>query len=199
LAAVLAERGLETSDEWIVSRSGISARHFADDGVLSSDLAVTAAQNALQMANLTPNDIDLIILATSTPDYLGGFPSTACVVQRKLGITNQCAALDVQAVCSGFVYAVSVADSFIRSGMHKRVLVIGAEVFSRILDFNDRTTCVLFGDGAGAMVMTASEQPGILATKLHADGRHTDILCVPGHMSRAADRRDDRSRHEHCH
>ena len=186
LAAVLAERGLETSDEWIVSRSGISARHFADDGVLSSDLAVTAAQNALQMANLTPNDIDLIILATSTPDYLGGFPSTACVVQRKLGITNHCAALDVQAVCSGFVYAVSVADSFIRSGMHKCVLVIGAEVFSRILDFNDRTTCVLFGDGAGAMVMTASEQPGILATKLHADGRHTDILCVPGHMSSGA-------------
>ena len=138
LAAVLAERGLETSDEWIVSRSGISARHFADDGVLSSDLAVSAAQSALQMANLAPGDIDLIILATSTPDYLGGFPSTACVVQRKLGITNHCAALDVQAVCSGFVYAVSVADSFIRSGMHKRVLVIGAEVFSRILDFNDR-------------------------------------------------------------
>ncbi len=183
LAAVLAERGLETSDEWIVSRSGISARHFADDGVLSSDLAVTAAQNALQMANLTPNDIDLIILATSTPDYLGGFPSTACVVQRKLGITNHCAALDVQAVCSGFVYAVAAADSFIRSGMHKRVLVIGAEVFSRILDFNDRTTSVLFGDGAGAIVMTASAEPGILATKLHADGRHTDILCVPGHMS----------------
>jgi 3-oxoacyl-[acyl-carrier-protein] synthase-3 len=186
LAAVLAERGLETSDEWIVSRSGISARHFADDGVLSSDLAVTAAQHALQMANLSPDDIDLIILATSTPDYLGGFPSTACVVQRKLGITNHCAALDVQAVCSGFVYAVSVADSFIRSGMHKRVLVIGAEVFSRILDFNDRTTSVLFGDGAGAIVMTASAQPGILAAKLHADGRHTDILCVPGHLSGGA-------------
>lgn len=186
LAAVLAERGLETSDEWIVSRSGISARHFADDGVLSSDLAVSAAQNALQMANLTPDDIDLIILATSTPDYLGGFPSTACVVQRKLGITNHCAALDVQAVCSGFVYAVSAADSFIRSGMHKRVLVIGAEVFSRILDFNDRTTCVLFGDGAGAIVMSASDQPGILATKLHADGRHTDILCVPGHINDGA-------------
>jgi 3-oxoacyl-[acyl-carrier-protein] synthase-3 len=186
LAAMLAKRGLETSDEWIVSRSGISARHFADDGVLSSDLAVTAAQHALQMAQFAPDDIDLIILATSTPDYLGGFPSTACVVQRKLGITNHCAALDVQAVCSGFVYAVSVADSFIRSGMHKRVLVIGAEVFSRILDFNDRSTCVLFGDGAGAVVMTASEQPGILATKLHADGRHTDILCIPGHMSGGA-------------
>lgn len=183
---MLAERGLETSDEWIVSRSGISARHFADEGVLSSDLAVTAAQRALQMAQLTADDIDLIILATSTPDYLGGFPSTACVVQRKLGITNHCAALDVQAVCSGFVYAISVADSFIRSGMHKRALVIGAEVFSRILDFNDRTTCVLFGDGAGAVVLTAADQPGILATKLHADGRHADILCVPGHMSGGA-------------
>jgi len=183
---MLAERGLETSDEWIVSRSGISARHFAEEGVLSSDLAVTAAQRALQMAQLTADDIDLIILATSTPDYLGGFPSTACVVQRKLGITNHCAALDVQAVCSGFVYAISVADSFIRSGMHKRALVIGAEVFSRILDFNDRTTCVLFGDGAGAVVLTAADQPGILATKLHADGRHADILCVPGHMSGGA-------------
>ena len=186
LAEMLAERGLETSDEWIVSRSGISARHFAEEGVLSSDLAVTAAQRALQMAQLTADDIDLIILATSTPDYLGGFPSTACVVQRKLGITNHCAALDVQAVCSGFVYAISVADSFIRSGMHKRALVIGAEVFSRILDFNDRTTCVLFGDGAGAVVLTAADQPGILATKLHADGRHADILCVPGHMSGGA-------------
>jgi len=183
LAAMLAEKGLETSDEWIVSRSGISARHFADDGVLSSDLAFTAAQNALQMAKLTPDDIDLIILATSTPDYLGGFPSTACVVQRKLGITNHCAALDVQAVCSGFVYAMAAADSFIKTGMHKRALVIGAEVFSRILDFNDRTTCVLFGDGAGAVVLEASEQPGILASKLHADGRHTDILCVPGHVN----------------
>lgn len=183
LAAQLAEKGLETSDEWIVSRSGISARHFADEGMLSSDLAVIAAQNALQMAKLSPDDIDLIILATSTPDYLGGFPSTACVVQRKLGITNHCAALDVQAVCSGFVYAMSAADSFIKSGMHKRVLVIGAEVFSRILDFNDRTTCVLFGDGAGAVVLEASDQPGILATRLHADGRHADILCVPGHVN----------------
>ncbi len=186
LAALLAEKGLETSDEWIVSRSGISARHFADEGVLSSDLAVTAAQNALQMAGLSPDDIDLIILATSTPDYLGGFPSTACVVQRKLGITNHCGALDVQAVCSGFVYALSAADSFIKSGMHKRVLVIGAEVFSRILDFSDRTTCVLFGDGAGAVILEASEQPGILATRLHADGRHTDILCVPGHVNAGA-------------
>ncbi len=186
LAARLAEQGLETSDEWIVSRSGISARHFADTGVMSSDLAVTAAQQALQMAGLVPNDIDLIILATSTPDYLGGFPSTACVVQQKLGITNDGAALDVQAVCSGFVYALSVADSFIKSGMHKRALVIGAEVFSRILDFNDRTTCVLFGDGAGAVVLAASDEPGILASRLHADGRHTDILCVPGNVAGGA-------------
>lgn len=182
LTQTLVEKGLETSDEWIVSRSGISARHYAADGVLSSDLATAAAQRALEMAGLSPNDIDLIILATSTPDFLGGFPSTACVVQRKLGITNDCAALDVQAVCSGFVYAVSVADSFIKSGMHKRVLVIGAEVFSRILDFNDRTTCVLFGDGAGAVVLAASEEPGILATKLHADGRYSDILCVKGNV-----------------
>lgn len=179
----LAEQGLETSDEWIVSRSGISARHYAGAGVMSSDLATEAASRALQMAGLAPNDIDLIILATSTPDYLGGFPSTACVVQRKLGIDNECAAMDVQAVCSGFVYAVSVADSFIKSGMHKKVLVIGAEVFSRILDFNDRTTCVLFGDGAGAVVLAASDEPGILATKLHADGRYADILCVPGKVN----------------
>ncbi len=180
MTALLAARGLDTSDEWIVSRSGISARHFADDGVLSSDLGATAARQALDMAGLKPDDIDLIIVATSTPDFLGGFPSTACVVQRKLGITNDCAALDVQAVCSGFVYAMSVADNFIRCGMHKRVLVIGSEVFSRILDFNDRTTCVLFGDGAGAVVLAASDEPGVLATRLHADGRHADILCVPG-------------------
>jgi len=182
----LAERGLETSDEWIVSRSGISSRHFVDPGVMASDLASEAAQRAIEMAGLKPDDIDLIILATSTPDYLGGFPSTACVVQRKLGITNHCAAMDIQAVCSGFVYAVSVADSFIRSGMHKRALVIGAEVFSRILDFNDRTTCVLFGDGAGAVVLSQSDEPGILATRMHADGRHTDILCVPGSVSAGA-------------
>lgn len=186
LALMLAEKGLETSDEWIVSRSGISARHYADPGVLSSDLAVEAARRALDMAALAANDIDLIILATSTPDFLGGFPSTACVVQHKLGITNECAAMDVQAVCSGFAYAVSMADSFIRSGMHKHVMVIGAEVFSRILDFNDRTTCVLFGDGAGAVVLAASDEPGIIATKLHADGRHAGILCVPGNVSGGA-------------
>ncbi|MGZ3157662.1 MAG: beta-ketoacyl-ACP synthase III [Burkholderiaceae bacterium] len=182
----LADKGIETSDEWIVSRSGISARHYAAPGVQSSDLAVEASKRALESAGLMANDIDLIILATSTPDYFGGFPSTACVVQRKLGITNECAAMDVQAVCSGFVYAVSIADSYIKSGAHKNVLIIGAEVFSRILNFEDRTTCVLFGDGAGAVVLSASKEPGILATKLHADGRFTDILCVAGKLNNGA-------------
>lgn len=186
LAAQLAEKGIETSDEWIVSRSGISARHYAEPTMQSSDLAVEAARRALDMAGLAPGDIDLIIVATSTPDHFGGFPSTACVVQRKLGIRNECAAFDVQAVCSGFVYAVSAADSFIKSGMHKNVLVIGAEVFSRILNFEDRTTCVLFGDGAGAVVLTPSAEPGILAAKLHADGSHGDILCIPGNVSGGA-------------
>ncbi len=186
LTEQLASKGIETSDEWIVSRSGISARHYADAGMNSSDLAVEAAKRAIDMAKLTPNDIDLVILATSTPDFFGGFPSTACVVQHKLGITNECAALDVQAVCSGFVYAVSTADKFIKSGSHKNVLVIGAEVFSRIIDFSDRTTCVLFGDGAGAVVMTASDEPGVLATKLHANGSYGDILCGPGRISNGA-------------
>ncbi|NEX62755.1 beta-ketoacyl-ACP synthase III [Noviherbaspirillum galbum] len=180
LAAQLAEKGIETSDEWIVSRSGISARYYAEPDVKCSDLAVQAAKRAIEAAGITPDDIDLIILATSTPDHLGGFPSTACIVQRKLGITNHCAAFDVQAVCSGFVYALSVADSFIKSGAHKKALVIGSEVFSRILDFTDRTTCVLFGDGAGAVVLGASQEPGVLATRMHADGSHADILCVPG-------------------
>lgn len=182
LTAELAAAGIETSDEWIVSRSGISARHYADSGVQSSDLAVEASRQALAMAGLTANDIDLIILATSTPDFIGGFPSTACVVQRKLGIVNGCAAFDVQAVCSGFIYGISIADSFIKAGAHKNVLVIGAEIFSRILDFKDRTTCVLFGDGAGAVVLSASREPGILSTRLHADGSHSDILCVPGNV-----------------
>ncbi len=183
LVVQLAEKGIETSDDWIVSRSGISARHYAAPDMQSSDLAVEASKRALQMAGLSPNDIDLIILATSTPDFFGGFPSTACVVQNKLGISNGGAAVDVQAVCSGFVYAVSIADNFIKSGAHKNVLVIGTEVFSRILNFEDRTTCVLFGDGAGAVVLTASSEPGILATKLHADGSHAGILCVPGKIN----------------
>ena len=177
LAAELAAKGIETSDEWIVSRSGISARHYAAADQKSSDLAVEAAQRALEMAGKTPLDVDMVIVASSTPDFQGSFPSTACIVQQKLGMTNHSAAFDVQAVCSGFVYAVSTADAFIRSGMHKTVLVIGAEVFSRILNFEDRTTCVLFG--AGAVVMTASNEPGILASKLHADGTHADILSIP--------------------
>src|SRR6185437_5131501 len=167
-------------DEWIVSRSGISARHYAEPDVRASDLAVIAAQRALEAADVSPNDVDLIILATSTPDHFGGFPSTACVVQRKLGIANSGAAFDVQAVCSGFAYAVAIADSLIKSGAHKKALVIGAEVFSRILNFEDRTTCVLFGDGAGAVLLGASDEPGILATKLHANGSQGDILCIPG-------------------
>ena len=183
LADQLAANGIETSDEWIVSRSGISARHYAEPDVMSSDMAVEAAKRALDAAGLQANDIDLIILATSTPDFFGGFPSTACVVQNKLGITNGAAAVDVQAVCSGFIYAMAMADSMIKSGSHKNALIIGAEVFSRILNFEDRTTCVLFGDGAGAIVMQRSEEPGVLATKLHADGSHSHILCVPGNVN----------------
>jgi 3-oxoacyl-[acyl-carrier-protein] synthase-3 len=180
LAAELATKGIETSDEWIVERTGIRARHFAAPDVTSSDLAVPAAQAAMEAAGVTPDQIDLIIMATSTPDMV--FPSAACILQHKLGISG-CAAFDIQAVCSGFVYALTVADSMIRSGVAKRALVVGAEVFSRILDFSDRTTCVLFGDGAGAVVLEASETPGILASDLHADGKHVGILCVPGHVS----------------
>ena len=176
----LAKSGLETSDEWITTRSGISARHFAAENELTSDLAVKAAQAALASAGITSEDLDLIILSTSTPDHLGGFPSTACVVQDKLGAHTACAAFDVQAVCAGFTYALATADAFIRTGSYKKVLVIGAETFSRILDFQDRGTCVLFGDGAGAVVLEASNEPGILATALHADGGQRNILCVPG-------------------
>ena len=180
LAAQLAAQGVETSDEWIVERTGIRARHFAADGVMVSDLALEAAKRAIDAAGCSAQDIDLIIVATSTPDMI--FPSSACIVQQKLGI-HGCAAFDVQAVCSGFVYALTVADAMIKTGSANRALVIGAEVFSRILDFKDRTTCVLFGDGAGAVVLEASTRPGILATELHADGRHVGILCVPGSVS----------------
>lgn len=180
LVAELAAKGVETSDAWIVERTGIRARHFVTDGVYSSDLALEAAKNALQAAGCTAQDIDLIIVATSTPDMV--FPSTACIVQNKLG-ANGGAAFDVQAVCSGFIYALTVADAMIKTGVAQRALVIGTEVFSRILDFRDRTTCVLFGDGAGAVVLQASDTPGILASDLHADGKYVDILCVPGHVS----------------
>ncbi len=191
LAAQLAQQGIETSDEWIVERTGIRARHFVDDGVVCSDLAEQAARRAMQAAGVGPQDIDLIIVATSTPDMV--FPSTAAILQGKLGITHGAPAFDVQAVCSGFVYALTVADSLIRTGTARRALVIGAEVFSRILDFKDRTTCVLFGDGAGAVVLeavdasdaaaAATPRVGILSTDLHADGRHVGILCTPGTVS----------------
>jgi 3-oxoacyl-[acyl-carrier-protein] synthase III len=180
LAAELATKGVETSDEWIVERTGIRARHFAAPDVSSSDLAVAAAKQALEAADLHPSDIDLIIVATSTPDMV--FPSVACIVQNKLGIAG-CPAFDVQAVCSGFIYALTVADAMIKTGSATKALVIGAEVFSRILDFSDRTTCVLFGDGAGAVVLQASDTPGILASDLHADGKYVGILCVPGNVS----------------
>lgn len=180
LVAELAAQGVETSDDWIVERTGIRARHFADPDVCSSDLGLEAARRALQAAGVEAKDIDLIIVGTSTPDMV--FPSTACILQNKLG-ANGCAAFDVQAVCSGFIFALSIADAMIKTGAAKKALVIGAEVFSRILDFKDRTTCVLFGDGAGAVVLEASETPGILASDLHADGKHVGILCVPGHVS----------------
>ena len=180
LTAELATQGVETSDDWIVERTGIRARHFASPDMFSSDLGLEAARHALQAEGLKPSDIDLIIVATSTPDMV--FPSTACILQNKLG-ANGCAAFDVQAVCSGFIYALTVADAMIKSGAAHKALVIGAEVFSRILDFKDRTTCVLFGDGAGAVVLEASDTPGILASDLHADGKHVGILCVPGHVS----------------
>ena len=180
LAERLAKDGVETSDDWIVERTGIRFRHFAAPDVACSDLALEAAKRALEAADCDPQDIDLIIVATSTPDMV--FPSAACILQEKLGV-HGCPAFDVQAVCSGFVYALSIADSMIKTGTASKALVIGSEVFSRILDFNDRTTCVLFGDGAGAVVLEASETPGILASELHADGRHVGILCVPGHVS----------------
>ncbi len=180
LALDLAGRGIETSDAWIVERTGIHARHFAAADVNASDLALQAARHALEAAGRRASEVDLIIVATSTPDMV--FPSTACIVQHKLGIQG-CPAFDVQAVCSGFVYALTVADALIRTGTARCALVIGSEVFSRILDFNDRGTCVLFGDGAGAVVLEASERPGILATDLHADGKHVGILCVPGTLA----------------
>jgi len=170
---------LETSDAWIRERTGIVQRHIAEKSQASSDLALEASRRALDAAGLRPDDIDLIIVATSTPDYI--FPSTACLLQAKLGVKG-CPAFDVQAVCSGFVYALSTADALIKSGQYKSALVVGAEVFSRILDWNDRGTCVLFGDGAGAVVLRASEKPGIHASVLHADGSQVDLLSVPGNV-----------------
>ena len=179
MVARLAQDGIETSDAWIVERSGISARHFADEGIFASDLALHACLQALQAAGRSASDVDLIIVATSTPDMV--FPSTACILQGKLGAIGG-AAFDVQAVCSGFVYALTVADALIKTSSARCALVVGAEIFSRILDFKDRGTCVLFGDGAGAVVLEASDTPGILSSDVHADGRHVELLCVPGHV-----------------
>ena len=175
----LAARGIATSDEWIVTRTGIRSRYLAEPGTTSSELGLIAAQRALEMAGIAGSELDLIIVATSTPDFI--FPSTACLIQGKLG-NKGAAAFDVQAVCAGFTYALGIAEKFIRSGSHKKALIIGAEVFSRILDWNDRGTCVLFGDGAGAVVLEASEKPGILATAMHADGSQNGILNVPGQI-----------------
>jgi 3-oxoacyl-[acyl-carrier-protein] synthase-3 len=174
---------VETSDDWIVSRTGIRERHIAAEGEFSSDLALHACRKALAAAGRGPGDVDLIVVATSTPDMV--FPSSACLLQAKLGVKKG-AAFDVQAVCSGFVYALATADLFIRAGRHRCALVVGAEVFSRILDWKDRGTCVLFGDGAGAVVLEASDTPGILSSHLHADGSYASILNTPGHVAGGA-------------
>ena len=175
------EKIVDTSHDWIVSRSGIVERHIAADNELTSDLALQASLQAIQAAGISAEQIDLVIVATTTPDQI--FPSTACILQDKLGIRNHCAAFDMQAVCGGFVYAMNTADLYIRSGQAKTALVVGAEVLSRILDWNDRTTCVLFGDGAGAVVLQASETPGIVASKLHADGSYRSMLKAEGNIS----------------
>lgn len=180
LADQLVSKGIETSDAWITERTGIRQRHIAEKGVTSSHLATEAARRAISNAGIKADEVDLIIVATSTPDHI--FPSTACLVQNQLGIVGG-AAFDVQAVCSGFVYALTTADALIKAGVATTALVIGAEVFSSILDWDDRSTCVLFGDGAGAVVLTKSSEPGILATKLNADGRQNHILCTAGNVS----------------
>lgn len=172
---------VDTSDEWITARTGIKFRHIAAENEKTSDLAAEAARRALDAAGLDSGEIDLIIVATATPDMQ--FPSTATIVQQKLGITNGCPAFDVQAVCAGFMYALTTANAYIKSGMAKNALVIGAETFSRIVDWNDRTTCVLFGDGAGAVVLSASDEPGIIHAKLKADGNYLNLLNAPGKIA----------------
>ena len=180
LARELATRGVETSDEWIVARTGIRQRYIAGPGETTTELGARAAQAALQAAGVDASDIDLIVVGTSTADQI--FPSTACLIQARIGALG-CAAFDVQAVCSGFIYGLATADALMRTGAHKRALVIGTEVFSRILDWTDRTTCVLFGDGAGAVVLEASNEPGVLAVQLKADGSHAGVLCTAGRVS----------------
>jgi 3-oxoacyl-[acyl-carrier-protein] synthase III len=174
------ERMVDTTDEWVYTRTGIRQRHVAADGETTSDLAEQASRRALDAAGIAPTDIDLIIVATTTPDMV--FPATACLLQAKLGSRN-CPAFDIQAVCAGFTYALATADNFLRSGQYRNALVVGAETYSRILDWKDRSTCVLFGDGAGAVVLQRSDTPGILAAHLHADGSHAGQLCVPGSVS----------------
>jgi 3-oxoacyl-[acyl-carrier-protein] synthase-3 len=171
------ETRIDTTDEWVFQRTGIRSRRVAAEGEQTSDLALQASLKAMEMAGVVAKDIDLIVVATTTPDIV--FPSTACILQRKLGIKGG-AAFDVQAVCTGFVYALAVADKFVASGQNKCALVVGAEVFSRLLDWTDRRTCVLFGDGAGAVILKHSDKPGILSTHLHAEGDQGDILSVPG-------------------
>jgi len=171
---------VDTDDEWIVAHTGITQRHIAAEDEYASDLAVPACEQAMDAAGIGPDDIDLIIVATTTEDMV--FPATACLLQEKLGVTRG-AAFDVQAVCTGFIYALAIADKFVASGQHQRALVVGAETFSRILDWSDRRTCILFGDGAGAVVVEASDEPGILSTHLRADGRMNRILCAPGGVS----------------
>jgi 3-oxoacyl-[acyl-carrier-protein] synthase-3 len=186
-AKVLTNKDLEsivqTSDEWIVARTGIRERHIAADGEFTSDLALHACREALQAAGRSADDVDLIIIGTSTPDMV--FPSSACILQKKLGVKRG-AAFDVQAVCTGFIYALATADLFIKAGTYKCALVVGAEVFSRILDWKDRGTCVLFGDGAGAVVLEAADKPGILSSHLRADGSYVDLLNTPGHVCSGA-------------
>jgi 3-oxoacyl-[acyl-carrier-protein] synthase-3 len=178
----LAER-VATSDEWIRARTGIRQRHIAAADEQTSDLALAASRRALERAGIAPADLDVIVVATTTPDMI--FPSTACILQEKLGVRGG-AAFDVQAVCSGFVYALALADKMVATGMAKNALVVGAEIYSRILDWSDRGTCVLFGDGAGAVVLVPSASPGILTTHLHADGHYRGLLCVPGQVQRGA-------------
>ncbi|MGE5666097.1 MAG: beta-ketoacyl-ACP synthase III [Betaproteobacteria bacterium] len=179
LAAELARRGVETSDDWITARTGIRSRYLAEAGLTTAELGTRAALAALAAAGRTAADCDLIVVATSTPDQI--FPSTACLIQAQLGNAGA-AAFDVQAVCSGFVYGLTTADALLRTGAYRCALVIGAEVFSRILDWDDRGTCVLFGDGAGAVVLEAADAPGLLAARLHADGSQAAILATPGRV-----------------
>jgi 3-oxoacyl-[acyl-carrier-protein] synthase III len=169
---------VDTSDQWIVDRTGIRERRRASEGELTSDLAVAAARRALEAADVVPANIDLVIVATTTPDRV--FPSTACIVQAKLGIANTCPAFDLQAVCSGFIYGLATANNFIKAGQARTVLVIGAETLSRITDYTDRSNCILWGDGAGAVVLSASDKPGIISTHIHADGRYQELLYVDG-------------------